>query len=349
MKTTFISTHTLHNAPRAALPRLQEALAKANVELTTGRRADVGLDLGVGTGETIALRIEQTRLKALADGNAIASAQLDRTQAALDDITSGANEFMEKLVGIQAADGAATVLRQHARTGLAALTATLNTSDGRRYLFGGQASGTKPMSDYAGGPKASIDAAFAARFGLDPADPQSDPAVAAISPADMRDFLATEFAAAFDDAAWSANWSQASDTARTSLIAPSETVETSVSANETAMRKLAMAFTMVGELGTTKLSAATLQSVLDSARSMTGAAISELSGISGRLGTAQHRIDAANTLMQAAGDVSSTRLSVLEAVDPAEAKTRLDTITTQIEMSYALTSRMLKLSIMNYV
>ena len=36
-------------------------------------------------------------------------------------------------------------------------------------------------------------------------------------------------------------------------------------------------------------------------------------------------------------------------VDPAEAKVKIDTLTTQLEMSYSLTAKLLQLSIINYV
>jgi flagellar hook-associated protein 3 FlgL len=48
------------------------------------------------------------------------------------------------------------------------------------------------------------------------------------------------------------------------------------------------------------------------------------------------------------GDILETRIGALEGVDPMEAKVRIDTLTTQIEMSYALTVRFLEMSILNY-
>ena len=47
-------------------------------------------------------------------------------------------------------------------------------------------------------------------------------------------------------------------------------------------------------------------------------------------------------------DVIDVRTSTLEGVDPYEAKVRFDQLSTQIEMSYALTVRLSNLSILNY-
>ncbi|MBS7537958.1 flagellar hook-associated family protein [Ancylobacter lacus] len=349
MRTTFISTQSLSNAPRSALPRLQAELSDTSTEITTGRYADVGKQLGVSTAESVQLRLEQAALSSLKDGNASATAQIDRTQTALADIRSGADSFLQQLLAVTGTGGSGAVLQQQASGILNDLTDTLNVTDGRRYLFGGLNSGEKPVAALAEGPGAAISAAFAKRFGLDPASPQTDPKVKDITAAGMADFIDKDLAGFFDEAGWSATWSNGSSENRTATIGLSERVEVSANANEPAMRKLAMAYTMVATLGTQALSAPALQTVIDRSRSLVGTSLSELTAVGARLGAAQNRIDASNEMMQRAQDVVQRRLSALESVDTAEAKTRFDTLSTQIEMSYSLTSRILKMSILNYV
>lgn len=349
MFSSFISTLSLNHAPRAALPRLQTELAKASQELTTGRRADVGLDLGVGIGENLTLRRDQASLQSLIDGNASTLAALDRTQTGLDDIRGQADRFLSAMVGISDANSGAGVLAAQGRSALDALTATLNLTDGRRYLFGGLNSAAKPMASFDEGPEAAITSAFAARFGLDPANPLEDPAVAQIPAADLADFIDTTLAASFEEPGWSATWSDASSENRSAAISSTSRIEVGASANEPAMRKLAMAYTVIATLGAAPLKGDALATVLDKTRSLMGSAISGVTDIATRVGTGQSRIAAADTLMRSAIDATDRRLNVLEAIDPAEAKTRLDTVTTQIEMSYSLTARILKLSIMDYI
>ncbi len=349
MRTTFISTQSLSNAPRAALPRLQAELSDTSTEITTGRYADVGRQLGVGTAESVQLRLEQAALGSLKDGNASATAQIDRTQTALADIRSGADSFLQQLLAVTGTGGSGAVLQQQAAGILNALTDTLNVTDGRRYLFGGLNSSEKPVASLADGPGAAISAAFAQRFGLDPASPQTDPKVKTITAADMADFIDKDLAGFFSETGWSSTWSSGSSDNRIATIGLGERVEVSANANEPAMRKLAMAYTMVATLGTQALSSPALQTVIDRSRSLVGTSLSELTAIGARLGAAQNRIDASNEMMQRAQDVVQRRLSALEGVDTAEAKTRFDTLSQQIEMSYSLTSRILKMSILNYV
>jgi flagellar hook-associated protein 3 FlgL len=45
----------------------------------------------------------------------------------------------------------------------------------------------------------------------------------------------------------------------------------------------------------------------------------------------------------------ATQLDSLEGVDPAEAKVRSDSYSNELEMSYSLTTKLLNLSILNYV
>jgi flagellar hook-associated protein 3 FlgL len=105
---------------------------------------------------------------------------------------------------------------------------------------------------------------------------------------------------------------------------------------------------MVAELGVAGLGAEAREAVLAKATQTIGDALTDLTAIQTRLGTAQGRVEAANGRMRQEQDVLERRLAALEGADPIEAKVRIDTLSTQIEMSYSLTSRLLRLSIMNY-
>jgi flagellar hook-associated protein 3 FlgL len=122
-----------------------------------------------------------------------------------------------------------------------------------------------------------------------------------------------------------------------------------VSANDPAFRKLAMAYAMVAAIGTGNLGdAARLAVIGKSIDTLTEAQVS-LTAVQSGVGTAENRVKAANDRLAAQKDILATRIDNLEGVDPAEAKVKIDTLTTQLEMSYSLTARLLQLSIINYV
>lgn len=341
MRAGFISTASLFATPRNAVGRMQVELAQLSKEISTGRMADVGLNLGAASGQSVRLHIDTAAFEALIDSNGALAGRLSQSQAALDQIRGSADSFLAQLV---ASRDSAVPVELQGGAALAGFIDGANASDGRDYLFGGINSAVAPLSAMDAGPRAAIDAAFLAKFGVT----QDDPLAADINAVDMQDFLDNEFAAIFADPDWGTTWSVASDQVTRNRISPTETVATSVSANQPAMRKLAMVYSMVAELGTDELGAETRKAVIDKAIGLVGEAITGVTVLQQDLGSVQNRVKAATERLTVQGDILETRIGTLEGVDPVEAKVRIDTLTTQIEMSYALTVRFLQMSILNY-
>ncbi len=348
MKTTFVSTVAVATSLRQSILKTQGDLVGAQKEATTGRFADIGLSLGGHTGRTVSFRQEHARLNAVVDSNALTSGRLDSTQAALGDIQTVAKDFLGALIALPEGAIGATVLQEQAEAGLTALIQGLNASMGGKHLFGGINSDPAPITDYFATPapanKQAVDSAFATAFGIG----QDDPGVAAISATDMQTFLDGPFQALFDDPQW-ADWSAASSQNMQSRITPTEVVETSVNANEQAMRKLAMAYTMVADLGTAGLNEGTLRVLTEKATQLMAEGINEVTALQARLGGVQGRIAQVNDRMSMQLDILSRQVTDLEAVDPYEAASRVNTLMTQLETGYALTARMQRLSILDYL
>jgi flagellar hook-associated protein 3 FlgL len=343
MRASLVSTASLVGTPRASVSRMQNDLVRLNQEVTTSRLADVGLTLGARTSQSVSLHIDNDALSALIDGNSAVSARLQQQQTALDSMRSGANDFLQALVGAETAGNGGTVA-QTARSALASFTQAANVSDGRNYLFGGINSGEAPLADYDSGPGAAVEAAFTAKFGFAP----SDPAAANITGAEMSDFLDNEFGALFSDPGWGATWSSASDQTVSNRIDTGTTVSTSVSANESAMRKLAEAYTAVGYLGFDGLGDDAKKAILDKANALTGDGSDGLVAIQADLGGVQNQVTDSSDRLKTQQTILQTHIDSLEGVDAAEAKVKIDTLTTQIEMSYSLTAKLLQMSLLNY-
>lgn len=342
MRATFISTSTLLDTPRTGVLRKQVEMARLSKEISTGRMADVGLNLGAATGRAASLHIDTAAIDGLIDANGATVERMKQSQAALSKMTSDANTFLQQLI---VSRNAGTPLGQLGGTNLAGFVSDANTgTTGGGYLFGGINSAIKPVADYSAGPKAEVDAAFLAAFGIVPGDAGAEN----ITAAGMSTFLDTQFAALFGDPDWGTTWSSASDTPVKNRISTTETVETSVGANEQAMRRLAMAYTMVAGLGIDKLGEGARQAVVDKAIAVLGEAIGGVTALGQRLGAAENRVTAATTRLTLQKDILERRISIVEGVDPAEAKVRLDTLATQVEMSYSLTVKLLQMSILNY-
>jgi flagellar hook-associated protein 3 FlgL len=348
MKTTFTSTSAISEAARLTMMKLQSQLVEAQKEVSTGRYADVGVTLGSRTGQTVALRQEQTRLQAIIDSNGLVATRLDASQSALKSISDDAQTYLNELISSRTGDVQRSI-EGEAQNGLKSLIGVLNTQVDGAYLFAGTNADVKPIADYDQSPPSAsqqaVDAAFVAAFGF----PSSDPQVANISASDMQTFLDTSFADLFKDPAWKNTWSQASDQSVRSRISGSELIDTSASANDAAIRKLVSAHVMVASLGTANLNESAYQKVIDQASKLTSEAIQGLTMVQSDLGSAQQRVSDANSRMTAQRDIITNHVGALEGVDPFEASSRLSALMTQIETAYAMTARIQKLTLLNYL
>ncbi|GEP03200.1 flagellar hook-associated family protein [Methylobacterium oxalidis] len=348
MTTSFISSLSLSNASRASVPRLQAELARANREIADGRFADVGLELGARVGESLGLRQRRAELEALRTGNDAASLRLSTSQAALKQVQAAADALQKDMIGLTDQQRAGTVAAT-AGSQLAALAAALNASASGQYVFGGTRTGVAPLTAYAGSPaspaRAAVDAAFTAYFGF----AKDSPGAAGVSADQMKDFLATRIEPLFSEASWTSQWSQAASRNLDSRISLSETIETSVNANAPAIRKLAMAYVIASDLNLGAMPLETRLVATGRVQTLLGEASGGLVAMQADLGRAQSRITDANSRLEAQASLLSTEIGRLEAVDPAEAKTRVDAVTTQLQMSYALTAQLRQLSLVAFI
>lgn len=349
MKTTSVSTLAISSAIRQSILKSQSELVSAQKEVASGRWADVGRTLGSKAGQTVSLRQEHARLNTIIDTNGLTASRLDSTQAALNGIRETAEGFLGSLISAREGDTGPQVIQPQGKKNLEGLIATLNATVSGRYLFAGINSDSAPIADYFAQPaaanKQAVDNAFTTAFGMT----QGDSAVETISAADMQNFLDGDFIALFEEPQWSASWSSASSQNMRSRISSSEVIDTSVNANEPAMKKLAMAYTMVADLGTDKLNGNAFRVVVDTAARLVAEAVQNVTMSQARVGAAQNRVAQASERMSLQIDILSKRITGLENVDPYEATSRITTLMTQVETAYALTARIQRLGLMKYL
>jgi flagellar hook-associated protein 3 FlgL len=343
---------TLWNSPRSSLGKLQDSLTKANTELTTGRHADVGLALGYKVGESLSLRQQRAEIDTLTDSNGLALERLKTTTSALDSIRDDATKFRDALVGLPL-NPPVGIVKNQAETYLSGLISSLNTSVAGQYIFGGINTKVAPANDYASGGPPSLKDLVASSFSAPTASggfgfPQSSPLVPAIDAGDMEAFLNGPFKQIFEGPDWN-SLSNASDQNIQSLVSSGEKVETSTNANTMPMRQLAMAYTMIFDLGIESLSTGTRNVVIAKAIDVLSTAISGIIDVQASIGTAQARTENATERMNLQKSIFEERVGQLEAVDPAEAKVRVDQLMTQIQTSYSLTAQLKQLSLINYL
>lgn len=349
MKASFVSTAAVSQSLRYQLMRMQSELVSANKESQSMTVADRGLALGVRTSQSISLTRDMQRVNGLIDQNALVSSRLTSSQNALKQIEERAQSFLSTLsVGMsgQATQG---VTLADAKGTLDALTSILNTTVNGEHIFSGINTDVKPLTSYTatGSPaKAAFGASFQTFFGFS----QTDPAAAGITSAQMDSFLTTAVEPQFLGAGWQTNWSDASDDLITSRITLNETLDTSVNANSSGIRKLAMAATAIYEaMSSPTMNAAAKTTAIERAHTMVAEAIADLAKVQSETGIIQQRVSKASERLQAQADVFERTIGKMEGIDPYEASTRVTSLIEQIEMSYALTARLQKLSLSKFL
>jgi flagellar hook-associated protein 3 FlgL len=349
MKAVSISTFSLFNAARSAIARNQSRLADIGVEVSTGRHADVGRSLGIETARDLDMRGSIADLESLQASNGIVATRLGQTQTALTAIADLADGFMQTVMTASQASGNGELLKSDAKSRLASLGELLSTTSNGAFVFGGTNVSTPPLNDYFAVPstagKAAVDGAFTATFGIAP----SDPGVAGITAPQMKSYLDGAFASLFQDPGWQSNFSNANDSAMIDRVSLGETVETSSSANIKGVRDFVMALTAAIDSGGSQLNAEAFAELTKKLTQVTGTVAGNVASAQAELGISQERLAKANDRMVMQQSYLERRIGEIESVDIAKASIDLNTVSTQLQASYAVTTRIHDMSLLNYL
>ena len=348
MKSSYVSSNAISQALRYSMMKMQTDLVSAQKESTTLRVADVGLALGSRTSETVSLARDVSRLNGIIDSNALVSSRLTSTQDVLGQLTAQAEELRSTLSAAVSGSSDRGVVQAGGAAMMDLLTSSLNTSINGQYLFAGINTDVRPISDFSdpsSPARAAFDTAFQTYFGFN----QTHADAANITSAEMEDFLTNVVEPQFLGAGWETNWSSATDEGIVSRIALNETAETSVSANITGLRKLAMVSAITSGMMQGNFSEAATKAVTERALALTVESISDITDRQALVGVTQQRVSNASERIDTQIGVFESTITDMESVDPYEAATRVAALVSQIETAYALTARIQNLSLLKYM
>lgn len=343
-----ISTVSFVGAPRSTVERARRDLVDAQVEATSGRHVDVGLELGARIGEVLLLRGQGVELEGLRKSSEMVAGRLEVTQSALSSLVADANDMISGLVAARSNRSAQQTSPVQAGGYLKSFRTLMNTAYNGAHVFGGINVDVEPIADYFSDPtssmRASVQAAFVSHFGFAP----DDPAASSITATDLSVFINGDFEALFNDPGWQ-NLSSASNSNLQDRIASDEIVTTSTNANAQEFRNLAKAYIMVTEFGGGQLSDSAFEYLADTATGNLSQSIDGIGVTQSNLGFAQERVSFSLRIQEETSIFMKTRVGELEDVDAYEVATRLNTITAALEASYAITARIQRLSLLEYV
>jgi flagellar hook-associated protein 3 FlgL len=345
----LLPTRLVNAGPMEGLARLQTDLALRQKELSTGRKADVGMELGSEIRRNISLKSSISEIESFQRQNGVAASRLGAAQSALGSIAAAAGNFLSDGIPARDAPNARFLMGQAADTALADLTRNLNTQIGEFPVFGGQNLDAQPMKDFTradGAPaRAAIDGAFQAEFGFAPGDPQA----ANLSAADLKTFFDGPFSTLFSGANWGTLWSNASVSPMSTEIAQGVIADTNATTHQQGIQNLTKAYVALSYFKDLAVSDVAYQGLIEGALNSTGAARSGLTAAQADIGLAEERISNATERLGEMETVFSRSLNDLEASDPFDVAQRINTLLTSIEATYAVTARLQRLSLVNFL
>jgi flagellar hook-associated protein 3 FlgL len=345
MRLSHVSSQSISGAMRQAIVIRQRQMIDAQKEVVTGQFADAAMTLGAKNGKRVSLLHEAERINAIIETNKLVATRLTITQTSIGQIDGTLDGLSGTLMTAVSGSADPAVVVSAATSAMADMTGLLNTSHDGGYVFAGVNTDTAPMADYeTSGASAAVNAAFQTYFGF----PKADPQAGFITVAQMNAFMTAEVEPLFLGAGWS-GLSSASPNPMTSRITLSESVRASVTSNESGFRKAIYAAALTLEFFDSALGGAAKSAVALKAVSVSGEAKANLAALQGQVGFMEGRVSDAQARLGLQSEHLSNLASDMAAADPYEASTRLTSILSQIETSYALTARIQDLSLMRFL
>lgn len=353
-----MSTLQANITGRRRVAEIQTAMNDAAKEATTGLKADPYRSLGPRAAESMELRARRARIESFVASNTLLANRLEATARSMDTIHDVAQKFL--IAAVPSRDSltqTAEYLQKEARAALAEITALINTSYAGAHLFSGTMADQVPLQNW--------DQADAAT-GLSPSQIVAgvvgggigDAADAAQKAADLAAVYAGSYGANAD---WNFeasffNGTPLQDGAGqpnqrlTARIEEGVVLEYGIQANDPAFTDILRGLAMIATVNPASITDP------DAYRAWMGEAVDAVAGgIDGlaeaefTLGKQQQTVDRMLEMQNRQLELYSNRVLALEGVDAYEAASRVNLLQTQLEATYAVTARLSRLSILNYL
>lgn len=331
---------------------MNRQLARVEKEIATGLRADLFRDIGQRGSEAVRLRHQISRNEGFVASNKLLLGRMEITDLALSDIRQTADDYLALAIsGSNPGTAISRELQASARAAFDQVAAQANSRYLGGHLFGGTMQDKVPMQDWntvnpdTGESPASVLAGIVTSVPTTVAE--ADAIIAEIDaifegthPDPDANFESTFYNGA----------TAASGTRVEGRIDEGVEIAHGIQANDDGFRELFKGLAMLATVDVSQIEdRETYTRYMEAAVEAISAGSSLLLGAQSRLGSMQALVEDTIVMQEDVIDVYSYRIVDIEAVDPYEAASRMELLTTQLEASYAVTARLSRLSILNYL
>ncbi|MFD1746000.1 flagellar hook-associated family protein [Rhizobium helianthi] len=362
MKTSFSSSVSVQTSLRQVMAKAQTDLIKANKEVTTGVHADMGVAIGAETSRNLDLTRDVMRIESQLTTNSVATTRIDSSDSALSTMSKSIDSVRGVLASLTSSPSTLGDATQALTSALNSFTDAANVSVAGEHLFSGVNTDVKPLTSYtqASSPfKQAFDAELNQFLSTNGLASKAD-----MTATDMQNFL-NDLEAKFNGTApltspphlaavagqdfWKTFVSNANDANMQTRINSSEVVATSANANGRGFRNFMLATVISAEFLKPEMLEAARNVVVVKANEAIGRAQGGITQARTELGISSERIKKANESLAAQKKIFEVHLNDLQGVDAFEASTRVTSLQALLEASYTLTSRIQKLSLINFL
>lgn len=333
---------------------LNRRLEIANQELSTGFKSDLYADLRTRSAESLSLRASMDRNENFVTSNKMLNDRMSATAGALKSIRGAAQEFLDLAVSNRVmASSTVSEMQTAARASLELLTGQANTAFQGTSLFSGVDSEAEPINPWGDingttSPKALM-ASIVGTGISSTADAQAK--IAAVNAVfDDTAAAGSRFEDVFFNGTPRLDANGQPSPRVTALIDENVALEYGVQANDTAFRDLLKGLAMILSADPAQISdKGAYETWVKTAVDSVSSGIDGLLDTETRIGTQQNVVTQAMTTQDARVNLYRSKVLDLEGVDPYEASTRVMQLQTQLQATYEISSRMAKLSFLNFL
>lgn len=352
-----MSTQDALVSQRRVAADLSQRVSQAGTEAATGMKSDIYRSLGLRASEALTLRAGMARNESFISSNQMLASRLDFTSLTLRQTREAAQGFLELAVSSSEAQTQTTgELQRAAQAALDRVIDGLNATFRGVPLFAGTDSATAPLQRWdAPHPVTGLSPRGILADIIDGGI--GDAADAALKVATLTDVFAGADALApdrFEASFYNGTPRQDTDgnpmPRVTARLDERTELPHGIQANDPAFTDLLRGLSMIAATDPTAIGDPEAYRIwVSSAVKGVSAGINGMIETESRLGGHQQTVDQTLKMQQEREVLFNSQILSLEGVDPYEAATRLTNLQTQLEATYAVTSRLSKLSFLNFM
>lgn len=355
-----VSTLGLALQNRHTIVDMQRQLSELLKEQGSGKKYDVAGDIGGRTASLIGMRNAFEEAKEYAVSNETIAARLQTTQSALNGIRAAiaGNEggddpggFLKLVIAGMQTETGAELVQAAAQDLLGNLRGILNTNSGGRFLFAGTATDTTPVQE-----EGTVNPAT----GFSPMQVLQD-VIAAKAPvtdtATLNDLLTGTdgIASVFDDThgtvayRYSETFYNGSANNVTAKVDSALEFAYGARADDPGIREIMKAVYTLAVIDKDSMPPPQYAQLLEQSLADLQEGLGMLDVTQGKIGLQEQTVEKARARHELTMGVLTAQINHLEAADPYETNVRILNLMSQTEVTFTLTGKIAKLSLINYL